>query len=148
MNQLLLDTSAYAAFMCSHAAVVAALAEADEIYLNAIVLGEMLAGFLAGDRRDKNRKELARFLQSPRVNLIDVDEETSERYAVIFATLRTAGTPIPTNDLWIAASAMQYGLRVLTLDAHFTRVPQILTRFITPDPSPRASGERMAGRAG
>ena len=130
MNRVLLDTSAYSAFMKGHAETVSALREADEIYLNAIVLGEMLAGFMTGDRRAKNEEELARFLDSPRVNLIDVDEATAERYAVIFTTLRAAATPIPTNDLWIAASSMQHGLRLLTLDSHFTKVPQILTQFI------------------
>ena len=131
MKRLLLDTSAYAAFMRGDGEAVHVLREADEIYLNAIVLGEMLAGFMGGGRQDKNEKELTRFLESPRVNLIDVNESTAERYAVIFTTLREAGTPIPTNDLWIAASAMQYGLRLLTLDSHFTRVPQILTHFIS-----------------
>ena len=104
--------------------------EAEEIYLSAVVLGEMLAGFLSGEHRAKNQTELARFLESPRVSLLDVDEATAERYAVIFTTLRKAGTPIPTNDLWIAASAMQYGLRILTRDSHFTKVPQILVQLI------------------
>ena len=130
MNRILLDTSAYAAFMRGHAEAVNAVREADEIFLSAIVLGEILAGFMSGERRAKNESEFSQFLESPRVDLIDVDEATAERYAIIFSTLRAAGTPIPTNDLWIAASAMQYGLRLLTLDTHFTKVPQILTRFI------------------
>jgi tRNA(fMet)-specific endonuclease VapC len=130
VNALLLDTSAYAAFMRGNAEAKQAVREADELYLNAVVLGEMLAGFITGGRREKNERELTRFLESPRVNLIDVDEQTAGRYAVIFSALRAAGTPIPTNDLWIAASAMQYGLRVLTLDAHFQKVPQILTQLI------------------
>src|SRR5207247_5820457 len=95
VKRLLLDTSAYAAFMRGDEEAVQALREADEIYLNAIVLGEMLAGFMGGGRQDKNEKELTRFLESPRVNLIDVNESTAERYAVIFTTLRKAGTPIP-----------------------------------------------------
>jgi tRNA(fMet)-specific endonuclease VapC len=131
VKRLLLDTLAYAAFMRGDGEAVHALREADEIYVSAIVLGEMLAGFMGGERHEKNEKELTRFLESPRVNLIDVDEATAERYAVIFTALREAGSPIPTNDLWIAASAMQYGLRLLTLDSHFTRVPQILTHFIS-----------------
>ncbi|HUP50007.1 MAG TPA: type II toxin-antitoxin system VapC family toxin [Thermoanaerobaculia bacterium] len=126
MNRLLLDTSAYVAFMRGHAETVEALRHADEIYLSATALGEMLAGFLSGTRQQQNRGELARFLDSPRVTLLDVDEETAERYAVIFAALRAGGTPIPTNDVWIAASAMQHGLRLLTLDEHFTKVPQII----------------------
>ena len=131
MSRLLLDTSAYASFMRGHPPTVDAIREADELFLSAIVLGEMLAGFMGGERRTKNENELARFIESPRVSLIDVDEETAERYAIIFAALRAAGSPIPTNDLWIAASAMQYGLRVLTLDAHFTKIPQILTQLIS-----------------
>jgi tRNA(fMet)-specific endonuclease VapC len=130
VNRILLDTSAYAAFMRGEPEAVVAIREAEEIYLSAVVLGEMLAGFLSGERHAKNQTELARFLASPRVSLIDVDEGTAERYAVIFTTLRKAGTPIPTNDLWIAASAMQYGLRVLTRDSHFAKVPQILTQLI------------------
>jgi tRNA(fMet)-specific endonuclease VapC len=130
LTRYLIDTSAYGAFMRGDAKAVDALREADEIYLNPIVLGEMLAGFLGGSRREKNRSELSRFLESPRVTLIDIDEETAERYAVIFTSLRTAGTPVPTNDLWIAASAMQYGLRVLTRDRHFQRMPHIVTDMI------------------
>jgi predicted nucleic acid-binding protein len=131
VKRLLLDTSAYAVFMRGQADVVDALREADEIYVSATVLGEMLAGFMSGQRRRKNESELAQFLESPRVNLLDVDEGTAERYAVIFTSLREAGTPIPTNDLWIAASAMQYGLRLLTLDSHFQKVPQILIHFVS-----------------
>ena len=130
MNRVLLDTSAYAAFMRGQSEAVGALGEADEIYLSATVLGEMLAGFMSGQRRRKNEAELAQFLESPRVNLLDVDEQTAERYAVIFTALREAGTSIPTNDLWIAASAMQHGLRLLTGDGHFKKVPQILIHFI------------------
>jgi predicted nucleic acid-binding protein len=131
VNRLLIDTSAYSAFMRGADEAVQAIREADEIYVTAIVLGELLAGFAIGERREKNQAELARFLESPRVSLMDVDEATAERYSVIFSALRDAGTPTPTNDLWIAASAMQYGLRVLTLDAHVTKVPQILTHFIS-----------------
>jgi tRNA(fMet)-specific endonuclease VapC len=130
VNRILLDTSAYAAFMRGDPEAGVVVREAEEIYLSAVVLGEMLAGFLSGEHRAKNQTELARFLESPRVSLLDVDEATAERYAVIFTTLRKAGTPIPTNDLWIAASAMQYGLRILTRDSHFTKVPQILVQLI------------------
>ena len=129
--RILLDTSAYSALMQGHVGVSDAVREADEIYLNAIVLGELMAGFVRGSRRAKNERQLADFIEAPRVNLIDVDDDTSGRYAAIYDTLRTAGTPIPTNDIWIAASAMQYGLRLLTLDAHFKHVPQVLTHFLS-----------------
>ena len=67
------------------------------------------------------------FLGSLHVEVLHIDEETAECYAEIAAGLKAAGTPIPTNDIWIAAGAMQYGLRVVTTDAHFRLIPQILT---------------------
>ena len=127
MNRLLVDTSAYSASMRGHEVVINALREADEINLNATVLGELLAGFARGGRRKSNADGLNRFLESHRVNLLDIDEETAQRYAGIYLGLRSTGTLIPTNDIWIAASAMQHGLPLLTLDAHFQRIPQIVT---------------------
>ena len=107
-------------------AIKEALQTAEAIYLNPIVLGELRTGFLRGRKREKNDERLIRFLSSSRVSVIAVDDETAERYAVILNGLWTAGTPIPTNDIWIAASAMQYGLTVITTDAHFLKIPQIL----------------------
>ncbi len=130
MKRILLDTSAYSAFMGGHPEVLQALQEADEIYLSPIVLGELQAGFQKGTQTKKNQKELETFLDSPRVILLSLDSETAERYAVILNALWRIGKPIPTNDLWIAASAMQQGLTLLTLDAHFLNVTQILVNFI------------------
>jgi len=94
------------------------------------VLGELYAGFRRGTREEKNRIELERFRRSPRTRTVTVDEETAEFYAQILTHLREAGTPIPTNDIWIAASAMQAGLRVVTSDVHFTHVPQIAVELL------------------
>lgn len=132
MSRILLDTSAYSAFLRGHGGVQRRIQEADEISVNAIVLGELRAGFLAGRVR-KNEEELALFLASPRVFVRTLDEETSRPYAAILAALRKAGTPIPTNDLWIAASAMQHGLTVVTTDAHFEMVRQILVEHFAPE---------------
>ncbi len=134
MMRVLLDTSAYSAFMLGHPEVKVALQRADEIYLTPVVLGELLAGFIRGKWRRKNEREIRAFLSSPRVQVIDVDEETAQRYAVILNGLWKAGTPIPTNDIWIAASAMQHGLRVLTRDAHYQKVAQIVVDYITSAP--------------
>jgi predicted nucleic acid-binding protein len=111
--------------MRRHDGVMAALREAGSIAVNPIILGELRAGFLRGVHRRKNEGELRRFLASARVFVVAIDEETAERYAVIVDSLRAAGTPIPTNDVWIAASAMQHGLGVLTTDRHFHRIPQV-----------------------
>jgi tRNA(fMet)-specific endonuclease VapC len=127
----LLDTSAYSAFMRGHPDVQQALREADEICLTPIVLGELRAGFRHGKRRQKNEAELRTMLASPRVKVVDVDAETADRYAAILNSLWDSGTPIPTNDIWIAASAMQHGLRILTTDPHFGKVSQVLVDCFT-----------------
>ena len=129
MSRLLLDTSAYSAFMRGHGEIKLALQEADEICLNVVVLGELLAGFMRGKRRRRNEGDLKTFLGSTRVRILDVNEETAERYAVILDSLWRAGTPIPTNDIWIAASAMQHGLHLLTTDAHYQNVTQVMVDF-------------------
>ena len=127
--RLLLDTSAYSAFMRGHAEICAAVQDNEEIFLNSVILGELIAGFIKGGRRRKNENELRRLLASPRVGVLDVTEETAERYAVILNSLWRAGTPIPTNDIWIAASAMEHGLRLVTTDDHYQKVPQIMTDY-------------------
>ena len=127
--RILLDTSAYIAFLKGHPEIKQTIQKADEINLNPVVVGELLAGFMKGRRAAQNREILKEFMGSPRVRLMAIDEETSERYASIFNYLREKGTPIPTNDLWIAATAMQYGLRVVTTDRHFQQVPQVMAEI-------------------
>jgi len=126
LTRILLDTSAYSAALRGDRAVGELLRQVDQIFVPAIVLGELKAGFARGKRRRKNEQELSIFLQSPRVEVLPVDEDTSDRYAVILTSLRSAGTPIPANDIWIAASAMQHGLAIATLDSHFSKVPQVV----------------------
>jgi len=103
-----------------------ALQEADEIYLNPVVLGELYAGFANSGKEKKNREILKEFFASPRVQVAVIDEETAERYMAIITYLWKKGTPIPTNDLWIAATAMQYGFKLITTDSHYLKVPQII----------------------
>jgi tRNA(fMet)-specific endonuclease VapC len=129
MMRVLIDTSAYSAFMRGHSGCKRAIQEADEIVVTPVILGELHAGFMRGKLKDKNRQELRTFLSSPRVNVLNLDESTSERYAAILHSLWQAGTPIPTNDIWIAASAMQYGLRVLTTDSHYQKVDQVIVDY-------------------
>ncbi len=124
--KVMLDTSAYSAFLRGTEEAAQALREADEIYLNPVVLGELYAGFAKGGREKKNRDILREFLASPRVQVAVIDEETAERYAAIITYLWQKGTPLPTNDLWIAATAMQYGLKLITTDTHYRNVPQII----------------------
>jgi tRNA(fMet)-specific endonuclease VapC len=126
---LMLDTTAVSEFFRGNEEVRACLENAEVYYLNPVVIGELLSGFMSGKHEKKNRESLEAFISSTRVGVVDMDEETSERYAVILSGLRKAGTPIPTNDIWIASSAMQYGLTILTTDKHYVKVPQVLTEL-------------------
>jgi tRNA(fMet)-specific endonuclease VapC len=106
--------------------------DASGVYLTPVVIGELLFGFLGGRLAPENRELLREFVESPRVGVLALDGETSERYAVIREYLRQQGRPIPANDLWIAASAAQHGLRLVTLDDHFKHVPQVLLEYLDP----------------
>ena len=102
--------------------MVEVVAHAERLCLNSIVLGELLGGFAAGKRESKNRAELARFMDSPRVEVLPVTAETADSYALVYSSLRRKGQPIPTNDLWIAASALEHGAALLTRDTHFGQI--------------------------
>ena len=130
MSRFLVDTSAYSAFFRGDSATKEAIQSCDEICLNPVVIGELLAGFRKGRQRAANEKEFEEFLAAPRVKVLAIDEDTSTRYAVILLGLWSAGTPIPTNDIWIAASAMQHGLEVLTTDTHYAKVSQIVAKIL------------------
>jgi tRNA(fMet)-specific endonuclease VapC len=126
MRRALVDTNIYSLAMRGDPDVLDHLQQLDEIGFSVVSLGELLDGFLGGSREDQNRLELARFLDSPRVRVLTIDEDTAEFYASAFQALRRAGTPIPTNDLWIAALAQRHGLPVYSRDAHFQAVPGLV----------------------
>jgi len=137
MSRVLVDTSAYAAYLRDHPEVKTAIQRASEVGLSAISIGELRAGFLKGSRPRRNEEILRRFLASPRARALAVDEETADRYAAIHNYLRKQGKPAPSNDLWIAATASQHGLRLLTLDGHFLQIPQVIVSFFEPVSSTR-----------
>ena len=132
MRRILVDTSAYAAFFRDHEGVKTAVRDASEVFLNPIVLGELGSGFLKGSRAAENQKQLEMFLASPRCAVLLIDDETAHRYAVIHDYLRRHGTPVAPNDLWIAASAAQHGLELVTLDADFDQIPQVFVQRFAP----------------
>jgi tRNA(fMet)-specific endonuclease VapC len=88
-------------------------------------LGELRAGFLFGSEGKKNERNLELFLNRPRVRMLWADENTTHHYARLFLQLRRQGTPIPTNDIWIAALTLQHDLVLYSRDAHFNSLPQI-----------------------
>ncbi|MDD5388530.1 MAG: type II toxin-antitoxin system VapC family toxin [Gallionellaceae bacterium] len=125
MRPLALDTNAYTAFKRGDAEVLAVLRQADRLLISVTVLGELLAGFAAGNREAENREELSRFLASPRVEQAPTTTATADLYALVYAALRRRGTPIPTNDLWIAASALEHGVALMSFDAHFGQIDSL-----------------------
>jgi tRNA(fMet)-specific endonuclease VapC len=121
--RLLLDTNAYSGMMRGDPGVASLIRMAEHVYLPHPVIGELLFGFRLGRREDENLQILREFLAAPVVSVMGIDYETCEVYARIGEQLRSAGTPVPTNDHWIAAIAIRHHLTLLTRDAHFSRVP-------------------------
>lgn len=101
------------------------LAACEKVYVPLIVLAEMLAGIYGGNRQPQNEALLRSFLTKPTVVILSPGRETSEYYARIFVQLKRAGTPIPDNDLWIAALALEHDLHLITRDRHFQKIPQL-----------------------
>ncbi len=122
MRRLLIDTNIYSYALRGDDGVVEVLRKAEQIGFSVISIGELLSGFKGGEREQKNREELEKFLDSPRVVVYSVDEDTSEFYAEILNNLREIGKPVPTNDIWIAAVAFQNGLKLFTKDNHFKAI--------------------------
>ena len=121
-----LDTSAYSQMRRGNQAILDVVRRSGTIALSAIVLGELHSGFRAGNRCAENIAQLAEFLSKPSVRVMNVTEETALRYAEIDVYLRKRGRPIPRNDVWIAAIALEHGLQLVTLDVHFREIPLLL----------------------
>ncbi|MBE0575258.1 MAG: type II toxin-antitoxin system VapC family toxin [Desulfuromonadales bacterium] len=126
MKRILIDTNCYVAFKREQQSIVDLLRQVEYIGMSTVVLGELLAGFLCGSREAKNRQELYQFMDSPRVEVLNLDEETADFYAGVFRALKGKGRPIPTNDLWIAAVTLRHGLALATLDEHFRHIDGLL----------------------
>lgn len=120
--RVLLDTNAYSGMMRGDKAVVGWLGKAEEVLLSSVVAGELLFGFRQGSRLKKNLAELDAFLDNPYVSLLPVTMTTADRFSRIAVALRQKGRPIPTNDIWIAAHAMEMGADLLSYDAHFGQI--------------------------
>ncbi len=132
MTRVCLDTSAYSNFRRGMPAVVNAVDRAEWIGVPCVVLGEIWAGFIAGSRAERNIAELDDFLAEPLVEVLAVDRDVARIYGEIVVDLRRKGRPLPTNDIWIAATAARFGASVLTFDAHFLEVDRVGAQVLVP----------------
>ena len=123
--RVLLDSNAYSRLMTGDDQTAAVVRGATEILMSAVVVGELLYGFRNGSRFDRNVADLLSFLDNPYVSFVPVGSTTAERYSRIAAALRAKGNPIPTNDVWIAAHAMETGADLVSADRHFEVVDGI-----------------------
>jgi len=126
MKKILLDTNAYSELMRGNTDVLAILQHAEWVGLTATSLGELIGGFEFGSKYRENLEQLNKFLNKPTVISVSVDETTATFYAKVYAFLRKKGEPIPSNDIWIAASALQHGCKLCTFDAHFKTIDNLL----------------------
>ncbi|MDE0023135.1 MAG: type II toxin-antitoxin system VapC family toxin [Spirochaetaceae bacterium] len=117
-----LDSNVYSLLFRGHPLVAEIVRRSQEVMLSAVVLGELLYGFRYGSRMARNLRELDDFLANPHVTLVSVSRTTADRYSRIAAALRAKGRPIPTNDIWIAAHAMETGTELISSDGHFKHV--------------------------
>jgi tRNA(fMet)-specific endonuclease VapC len=141
VTRFCLDTSAYSHFKRGDPQVVSLVDAAEWIGMPTVVLGELAVGFRLGRRESSNRAGLRAFLGHPVVEVLPVTEDVAAHYADIVVELRTAGTPLPANDIWIAATAARWGAPVLTYDDHFAAIGRIATTILrTPGDGPDTDG--------
>jgi len=120
--KIMLDTSAYVGFKRDAVEAVEIIVKAELIIFSPVVMGELMFGFRNGTRFKKNMDDLDRFLKHEAVDLVPIGKITSDRYSRIAVNLRKPGTPIPTNDIWVAAQAMEQGAELITSDHHFDKI--------------------------
>ena len=120
--RLLLDTNRLTDVLEGDDVLAHLIESAAEVWIPFVALAEIKAGFLGGNRRTKNEASLEFLMRISGVEALFADRETTEVYARLFYSMRRAGTPIPTNDLWIAAQCLEHGFGLVTLDRHFEAI--------------------------
>lgn len=121
----LIDTNSYSRLHKGDVKVEEEISKAKEVLVSAVTLGELHLGFLEGTKRRSNLYFLKKFLQKPSVRILQVGKKTSAIYAKVKFQLRKKGTPIPENDIWIAAQVIETGAALVTYDSHFLEIPRL-----------------------
>ncbi len=127
MRPVIVDTNAYASFKRADPSIIEVVQHAEIIGITPIVIGELLAGFDGGNRATQNRVELQKFLESSRVKVYNITIDTGHFFSEIYCSLKVKGKPIPTNDMWIAALAIEHGCVVCTSDKHFSFIEGLIS---------------------
>jgi tRNA(fMet)-specific endonuclease VapC len=120
-----LDTNAYTKLMQGHKPIADELEKAEELFLSTIVIGELFSGFSMGAKAKENALQLEDFIENE-ATIVTITRNIADRYAALFKHLKIHGTPIPTNDIWIAAAAFETGSMLASYDAHFALVPGLM----------------------
>lgn len=123
MKKIVLDTNGYIAFLAGDTRVLDALATAEIVFFSVFVLGELFAGFKGGSRETANRDLLELFLGKPTVQVLNATAETAAIFGQLKAALKKSGTPLPINDVWIAAHTVETGATLVSYDNHFQKIP-------------------------
>jgi tRNA(fMet)-specific endonuclease VapC len=123
MNKIILDTNCYTAYLAGDPKILQVLNEAKTTFMSIFVLGELYAGFKGGTREKENRSLLRKFLNKPSVIVVNASIETADLFGMVKDMLKQIGRPIPINDVWIAAHALECGAVLVTRDRHFLNIP-------------------------
>lgn len=127
MRPILIDTNAYVAFKKGDASIMEIIQHAETLAISPVVLGELLGGFESGNKTKKNLDELQQFLQSSRIRVFSITADTAKFYSQVYSALKNKGHPIPTNDMWIAAQALENGCVLCSYDKHFKTIEGLIT---------------------
>jgi len=123
MRNILLDTNAYIGYLRGDERALPYLGQAEIVYMSVFVMGELYAGFRAGKREKENKQILERFLIKSTVSVLEASKDTAEIFGMVKDSLKRTGHPIPVNDVWIGAHALETGSVLLTFDRHFAFIP-------------------------
>lgn len=123
MTKILLDTNAYSRLCSKDERVLNILGNAHIVYMSIFVIAELYIGFRGGKKDRWNREILRKFLYKSHTRILDATEETASIFSEIKLQLKQAGTPIPINDVWIAAHSIETGSVLISFDSHFKVIP-------------------------
>jgi tRNA(fMet)-specific endonuclease VapC len=129
-ERILLDSNAWSDLMRGDREVSTLIRESRRVLMSAIVVGELEYGFRRGTRAERNQQLLDDFMDAPVVRFLIVTRTTADRFGRVMARLRERGQPIPTNDVWIAAHALETGATLVTRDKHFERVDGLAVEWL------------------